>query len=276
MDMDSAAKSNQQFYDYLHTEDQFFEGSPHLKHESLRNFYLSLVKKCCSYAKSYGQSHPKVLDLGAGNGAATLAFILEGCSVTAVDISALQLRRFIESWPQHFPKCNIVQSEAIDYIHKSKKSGEKFDVIIFNSFLHHLPDYLAAVEAAFGLLNKRGVIFTFQDPIYYPTLPLATRFFSAMAYFIWRVRQPVLLAGLKRRFARWRGDFSDPMNDVEYHVVREGVNQGELMKLCRKNGLRVEYFTYFSTQSFFFYHLSSLLPQWFDNTFSLIVKSGGQ
>jgi 2-polyprenyl-3-methyl-5-hydroxy-6-metoxy-1,4-benzoquinol methylase len=62
--------------------------------------------------------------LGAGNGTATLSFILQGCNVTAVDISIEQLNRFKQAFPEHSDKCNIVCDCVNEFLLKNEN---KFD-----------------------------------------------------------------------------------------------------------------------------------------------------
>jgi len=48
--------------------------------------------------------------------------------------------------------------------------------------------------------------------------------------------------------SRNAGDFSGPESDIEYHVVRDGVNQDEIINLLKRNNFYVEYYSYTSTQ----------------------------
>ena len=267
--MNSVSQQNQLCYDYLESRKKFVDGSPHLKHRVLINYYLSLVKKCCDEVKhGHFDGHaPRVLDLGAGDGTATLSFVVEKCSVTAVDISIGQLTRFKETFPEYAHQCEVVCADAVDYLSKTEK---QYDVIVFNSFLHHIPDYLALVEKAMSRLVKGGILFIFQDPIYYPSLTKFQLFFQKIAYFFWRIKQGNVIEGFKRRMKRNKGDFSDPMNDVEYHASRDGVNQNTIMNMLKQGGFNVEYYPYFSTQSSVFQWLGWRLGV--KSNFGIIAK----
>ena len=94
--------------------------------------------------------------------------------------------------------------------------------------------------------------------------------FSKISYFAWRITKGDLLQGIKRRLQRNKGDFSDPINDIEYHVTRSGVNQTEIIGLLEKEGFNTEYYPYFSTQSFLFQWLGQRLKV--KSNFAVVAK----
>lgn len=55
---------------------------------------------------------------------------------------------------------------------------EKYDIIVINSFLHHILDYIKLIDQICQKLNDGGEIFTFQDPLKYDTLSKVTSLFS--------------------------------------------------------------------------------------------------
>jgi hypothetical protein len=143
-------------------------------------------------------------------------------------------------------------------------------IIAFNSFLHHIPDYISLIKKAIGHLSEKGVIFTFQDPIYYSTLSKFQLNFSKIAYFSWRITQGDIYKGINRRRNRNKGNFNDPKNDIEYHVVRDGVNQDEIINTLNDLGFKTEYYPYFSTQSRIFQWVGRILK--IKNSFGIISK----
>jgi len=263
---ENASALNRAHYDLLDSKKEFVNISPHLKHKTLKDLYLCLVNKCVSVVTSKNNtSTPRVLDLGSGDGEATLSFLSSDCAVTAVDISIEQLNRFNEYYPQYKSRCTIVCSDVIEFI---ENSNEQFDIIVLNSFLHHVPDYISLLNKVADS-TKASVIFIFQDPIYYQSLNKFSRLFSKIAYLSWRITQGDILNGIKRRLARNTGDFSDPLNSIEYHVVRDGVNQDEIATTLVHLGYLVSYIPYFSTQSVVFQWLGDKFGV--ENTFAIIA-----
>jgi ubiquinone/menaquinone biosynthesis C-methylase UbiE len=102
-------------------------------------------------------NHKTALDIGAGTGNLTGRMLAMGYSVTAVDISAEMcavLRRKYQSYLQS-GKLTVINSP----IEKLSFEEGKFDIVTFYSVLHHLPDYLGAVETVLVFLKRGGVIY---------------------------------------------------------------------------------------------------------------------
>ena len=78
-----AALANVSAYDAQATR-TYVDGAPHVKHASLRQLYGKLVVRVFDAARENGTA-PMVLDLGAGEGSATLPFLQLGAKVVAVD-----------------------------------------------------------------------------------------------------------------------------------------------------------------------------------------------
>lgn len=70
------------------------DGAPPPEHSALRNLYAELVGRVFDWAATHN-STPQVLDLGAGEGSATLPLLEFGAQVTAVDISENQRRALL-------------------------------------------------------------------------------------------------------------------------------------------------------------------------------------
>ena len=102
---------------------------------------------------------PKILDLGAGEGSATLPFLDLGAKVTAVDISSSQLDA-LKTKCEQFSHMLEVRCEDVGNVLRNK--SEKYDIIVINSFLHHVPDYIGMIQEAITILNPGGQFFTFQ------------------------------------------------------------------------------------------------------------------
>jgi len=262
-----AALANLAMFDKEGTA-KYVLGSPHLKYACVRELYESLVVRLFNTAKQHAGT-PRVLDLGAGEGSATLPFLELGAYVTAVDISECQLASLAEKCGR-FSERLQVRHEAISETFKRKQ--ERYDVVVMNSFLHHIPDYLGTIQDALSLLQSAGQFFSFQDPLRYDTLGRGTRVFSQAAYFSWRVFQGDYARGLKTRIRRARGIYlaGSKEDDAEYHATRNGVDQESIVNLLRSRGFAYEVIRYFSTQSGAFQVLGTSLG--IENTFAIVAR----
>lgn len=247
---------------------QYIDGAPHIKHASLRKFYNKLAVKVFDFAAQHKEV-PRVLDLGAGEGSATLSFLKLGAKVVAVDVSSCQLES-LRNKCKNFDDMLEIRCEDIKNTLKNK--SEKYDIIVANSFLHHVPDYIGLLREALIHLNPYGQFFSFQDPLRYDTVGKFTRFFSKSAYLSWRIFKGDLISGLKRRLRRTRGVYlKDSIHDnAEYHVIRNGVDQDAICELFKKRGIDCDVISYFSTQNRFLQVLGTLLGM--KNTFAVIAR----
>ena len=246
---------------------RYVDGAPHIKHESLRTLHAALAVEVFDRAQTHSPI-PYVLDLGAGEGSVTLAFLGLGARVKAIDISPSQLDSLRVKCRQ-FGEMLEVQSE--DIAETLKDSSKRYDVIVVNSFLHHVPDYLSLIEAAIPLLRPGGQFFAFQDPLRYDSLTLSALAFSKLGYVSWRLCQGDVLGGTIRRLRRARGIYREnSMHDnAEYHVVRNGVDQEAIVRLFEKQQMKCRIIKYFSTQGRLFQGVGSKLG--LENTFSAIA-----
>jgi SAM-dependent methyltransferase len=246
------------------------DGSP-VKHPSVRRVYRNLVGRVFETAKKYSET-PRVLDLGAGEGSATVAFLELGAHVTAADISESQLAALAEKCGRFDARLDIRHEEA-----RATLQGrtERYDIVVMNSFLHHIPDYLGLVRQAISVLRSRGQIFSFQDPLRYDTLRRGERLFSQAGYFFWRAFQGDYVQGVKTRIRRLRGIYipGSREDDAEYHVTRNGVDQNAIIDVLEAAGFTCEVVRYFSTQSRSFQVLGEALAV--KNTFAIIAQRTG-
>ena len=242
-------------------------GAPHLKHATLRSLYAGLVNRVFDVARSR-TAVPAVLDLGAGEGTATLPFLERGARVTAVDISSGQLAVLQERCSGFADRlegrCQEV-SEAL------KSTDESYDIVVANSFLHHIPDYLGLIIGATRLLGPSGQFFSFQDPMRYDQLTATSAWFSNLAYFSWRLSRGDVVGGIARRMRRHRGVYlpHSTHDNAEYHVTRNGVDQDAIAAELEALEFDCEVIRYFSTQSGPFQSLGESLG--FENTFSVVA-----
>ncbi len=261
------ALANIAAYDSNATKD-YIDGSPHVKHASLRTLYTRLLAQVYDYATRYSDA-PRVLDLGAGEGSVTLLFLELGARVIAVDISSSQLDALRRKCERFGDKLEL-RCEDINETLKGR--GQQYDIIAVSSFLHHIPDYLGLIKEAIELLTPHGQFFSFQDPLRYDTVGKFSKTFSDLAYFSWRIFKGDIWGGLQRRIRRSRGVYlADSVYDnAEYHVTRNGVDQEAIAGLFREAGFGCDVVRYFSTQSRMFQSIGTALG--IRNTFAVIAR----
>jgi len=247
---------------------KYVDGAPHIKHASLRALYANLVVQVYDFAKGH-TAVPSVLDLGAGEGSVTLPFLDLGATVTAVDISSSQLD-VLRSRCKRFGDRLRVRCEDIADTLKAKH--DNYDIIVVNSFLHHIPDYIGMIREAITLLTPQGQFFSFQDPLRYDSIGKPTMMFGELAYFSWRIFEGDVVGGLKRRLRRRHGIYLEDsvFDNVEYHVIRNGVDQDAIYTLFKELGCDCSIVRYFSTQSRFFQPIGMALG--IKNTFAVIAR----
>ncbi|WP_157572677.1 class I SAM-dependent methyltransferase [Nevskia soli] len=237
---------NRNVYNALNSG-EYTHMAPHLRHASIQRLYDSMLQAAFSQVQSSSGGRPKVLDLGAGEGTVTLPFLELGADVTAVDISEKQLEQ-LEAKCSHFKQHLQVRCEDIEIV---LNEGPHFDIVVANSLLHHIPDYIHVVERATQVLRRGGGFISFQDPMWRSSISLKDAIVSASAYTFFRVQQGDLLGGTARKVRRAFGYYSDDSihDSTEYHAVRNGVNQNLIKVLLEQRGFRCEVFEYCSLHS---------------------------
>ena len=220
-------------------------GSPHIRHAALRELLESRITDAIHEVLAR-QPSCAVLEVGAGHGTFTETVLRAGGTPTLTEMSTasfdLLKRKFSD-----IPEVRVIyDSDGSAAIH-----GEtQFDLILFISVIHHIPDYIGAVSALCDkVLRPGGIVLTFQDPLWYPRQSRLSTSLTWGSYFVWRAGQGDLRRGLRTRWRRFRRiyDESEPSDMVEYHVVRQGVDESALLDLFRARFTDVELDTYFST-----------------------------
>jgi hypothetical protein len=148
---------------------------------------------------------------------------------------------------------------------------QTFSLVLFASVLHHIPDYDAALTIAAARLSAGGALVSFQDPLWYPTLRVTSLRLSQAAYLWWRLGQGNYLRGLKSRWRRVTGvyDERNPSDMVEYHVVRQGVDQRRVRDVLSPLFRKVDTFTYWTTPSAVGQRMGEVLGA--ENTFGVVA-----
>ncbi len=242
------AQANARSYNELERE-RYIDGAPHIHHAGIAARYDALLARVFSEATQRTPA-PSLLDLGAGEGTVTEKALQLGAAVTAVDVAEAQLDRLRRRCTKWSDRLDTIQADAIGAVELLKRQARQFDIVMAISFLHHVPDYIGLLRQATALLTSHGQVLTFEDPMRYDSLPLWDKTVSRVSYIGWRLGQGDLLNGAMRYLRRRRGRFlEEEADNVEYHVVRNGVDQEAVQRLFGELGMGCETTCYFSTQS---------------------------
>lgn len=101
-----------------------------------------------------GRQEPKVLDVGSGTGNLALKFLALGCEVTAMDVSAKSLDVLRRKVANNRRLHTITLDGA-----RFPMPAESFDIVATYSVLHHVPDYLGAVEEMIRVARPGGIVY---------------------------------------------------------------------------------------------------------------------
>jgi SAM-dependent methyltransferase len=224
-----------------------YAGDPHLAHPELRAWIINLLADVIERTTVRGLP-ARVLEIGAGGGAFTEPLLARGFEVTATEVSGPAVDRLRATFGGN-PCFDVFLDEAED---ASGVPGGPFSLVFCASVLHHIPDYLSFVEKVTGEhLAPGGAFLSVQDPLRYDTMSPAAHRFDRAAYLTWRLGRGNRLSGLVSLKNRLTGqlDPSRPGDMVEYHVVRNGVDEQALEGLLEPwfGALRVV--RYWSNQS---------------------------
>jgi len=219
------------------------KGSPHLSHLVLHDRLVEVLRGIVRELSDRGLPL-RVLEIGAGHGGFTESALAMGCDVTAVDMS----RPSVEELERRFGM-NPRLTTVYDPDGNLKGVDGDYSMLMFVSVLHHIPDYISFLQEASQRLRADGALLTLQDPTWYPRHPASYRLAQA-SYFAWRLGQGNLLGGLQTRIRRMRGilDETNPHDMVEYHVVRNGVDEQSVVSFAREAFTKVALIPYWSSQ----------------------------
>lgn len=252
----------------LHSEGHdYAAGSPHIKHYALRRRVVEALQDMAGEILDQRGSC-RVLEVGAGHGTFTDHLVAVGATVDVTEMSepsAVELRRRFSN----NPAVRVIS----DPDGTAGAIGEPVDLVVCLSVLHHIPDYVAAVTSMLERVAPGGAFISFQDPLWYPRRTGRSRIVERVAYLSWRVSRGNFLRGIATSIRRVRGvlDESNPSDMVEYHVVRDGVDEIALEDLMRSRFEKVHILRYWSTQSGLAQAIGSQL--FAPNTFGLVAQN---
>ncbi|MEQ7008240.1 class I SAM-dependent methyltransferase [Actinopolymorpha sp. B17G11] len=245
-------------------------GSPHLSHLRLKKRLGAEIWSAVD--RSFiRKGNCRVLEIGGGHGTITELAVAAGASVTVTEMSeasAVELRKRFA----HNDRVRVIHDRLGDEILKPEST---FDVVLCVSVLHHIPDYLGYVKSLVDLISPDGDLITFQDPMWYPRRSRRNMAMYWACYFAWRAFQGNLLRGLGTRIRHVRGIRDQRLESdmVEYHVVRQGVDEVALASLVEKQFTSTAVVPYWSTQSGVLQRLGERLS--LHSSFALVATGRG-
>jgi SAM-dependent methyltransferase len=251
---------------FYNAEIDYREGSPHLAHPVL---YQQLVRMIREQVGSLAAARLPldVIEIGAGHGGFTEPMLAAGCDVTALEMSQASVARLNTLFGQNsLFRCLYNPDGTLEAL-----TGE-YSLAACVSVLHHIPDYMAALRDLTDHIRVGGSLVVLQEPLWYPRTRNAALRLNRFGYLSWRVRQGSLRRGLATEFRRVRGyyDESNPSDMVEYHIVRQGVDEQAISDFLHSRFEEVRIIPYWSNQS----ELVQRLGQHFglDNTFGVVAS----
>lgn len=230
----------------LYQEGEPYDESPHLKHRSIHTPLLGYLHEAVEDVCEHGLP-PTLLDVGAGVGPFVEPALAAGCSVTATDMAPTAVERLQARYRRNTSFVGVLDAAG-----DLSAVPDDFSIILYASVLHHIPDYISALENTLQHLVPGGALLTFQDPLWYPSMRRSERLLHTGAYLAWRATQRRnYISGIRSRLRRVTGrlDPSNPSDMVEYHVVRDGVNQHLITETLAPRFTSFTVFPYWSTLS---------------------------
>jgi SAM-dependent methyltransferase len=231
--------------DAHHAVDHDYDkGSPHLRHDNLRGMVEDRLTRLAR-ARIEATGACRVLEVGGGHGTFTRCLLAAGAEVTVTEASRASADQLVATFGDRIEVHYDGTGEEI------LASDEEWDLAVMTAVLHHIPDYLSFLDRLGGLIAPGGGIFTVADPLWYPRMPAAAHRADRAAYLAWRAVQGDYVRGLRTRVRRLRGVYDDaePSDLVEYHVVRQGVDEEAIRALLAQRFETVEIFSYWASQA---------------------------
>lgn len=243
-------------------------GSPHLTHAGLgRRIEAELHDLVTGIVAERGRC--RVVEVGAGHGPMTAHMLAAGASVTVTEMSGPSARVLTAAYGE---RADVRVVHDPDGAQTPGLVAEGCDLLVFIGVLHHIPDYLTEVRRLIEVLPSGGAFYSTMDPTFYPTRPRSHHRAERASYLLWRVAQGNLKRGLATRWRRLRGVWDETLNSdmVEFHTVRQGVDQEALRALLTEHFEDVDVRIYWSTQGAAFQRLGERLG--WTSTFGITAR----
>jgi SAM-dependent methyltransferase len=239
---DEAANIQESFY---HSGVDYRVGSPHLSHRDLYDRLVCTLRHAVTEVSEAGLPLD-VVEIGAGHGGFTEPMLAAGCRVTALEMSRPSVDRLNALFASNplFRSLYTPDGSFGDL-------AEDYSIAACVSVLHHIPDYLGALHDLVSRIRPGGAVIILQEPLWYSRMSGLALRLNRLGYLLWRLRQGSLRRGLATQVRRVRGvyDEANPSDMIEYHVVRDGVDEVAVHELLGKQFETVEVLEYWSNQS---------------------------
>ncbi|MFJ8634573.1 class I SAM-dependent methyltransferase [Streptomyces sp. NPDC093568] len=223
----------------------YAKGSPHILHHSIRDRLVQRIHQMVGDVMNRN-GRCRVLEVGAGHGCFTDHLLAAGAEVEVTEMSAPSAE-FLRHRFRHNRKVVVVHDPDGD----ATRAGDPVDAVVCISVLHHIPDYLGTTGKLAGRVAPGGAFLSFQDPLWYPRRSALSMALDRGSYLCWRLVQGEFRRGLSTRIRRISGtyDEANPSDMVEYHVVRNGVDEEAIRSCLAASFSAVDVERYWSTQS---------------------------
>jgi SAM-dependent methyltransferase len=142
-----------------------------------------------------------VLEVGAGHGSFTTTIRSTHARVTVTEMSKPSAD-YLQQRYAGDPGVEVVYDPDGRWIFETDRT---FDAVVCISVLHHIPDYLAAIQRYTELTRPGGTFISWEDPIWYARLPPRQRRAAQAAYYSWRVVRTPWRQGAGTLLRRVRG-----------------------------------------------------------------------
>jgi SAM-dependent methyltransferase len=258
----ATSQLNRAHYDATH---DYVAGSPHLMHARLHRWLTDLI---LTTARQAPLEREGVLEIGAGHGGMTAELLGLGCGVTVTEVSGASVRALERRFADEPRVEPLLDPEGS----LEPLRGRRFAVVLCCSVLHHIPDYRRFVETLVQEhLVPGGAFISIQDPTRYDTMRLLPHRADRAGYLMWRATRGDYRHGLAALARRVRGayDESNARDMVEYHVLRNGVDEQQLLDDLTPAFANVELVPYWSNQLSAAQRLGDRLA--WSNTFALLA-----
>jgi SAM-dependent methyltransferase len=246
---------------------EYADSSPHLVHLDLRARLVAQIRELV-LDRLDATGRCRVLEVGAGEGAFTDHILAAGAEVVVTEMSKPSFA-LLRARLRHNSQATTVYDPDGEEIFRG---SERFDLVFCISVLHHVPDYLGLLARLVDRIEPGGSLVSYQDPLFYPRRSGASLRAERTAYLAWRIWRGDLRRGLATQLRRRRGLYDEnlPGDMVEYHVVRQGLDEITMMKLLRPRFEAVSLLRYWSTQSRLLQTVGSRVMA--PNTFGLLAS----
>jgi len=231
-----------------------------------RDFYRQIAEKYDRYESCVSNAHlqeileadldkihscftslgrtPRCLDCGGGTGNLALKMLARGWNVTVVDVSDDMLDVLGEKAVANGFLPRLISSPIEQYLASTNRA---FDLVAFNSVLHHLYSYARVAGLAATRVRAGGFFYSNFDPVVPPN-PFWARTFesldiaAAKCLFDPRDVLPGIWRRMQKLFQRRDSLFGRPLLSAgdlaEYHA-RTGVDDVQIARLLECSGFAI-------------------------------------